>query len=316
MRRTSYQMPEVLLIKSDTEQNAAWVEAFAGFDLEVRHWEAPGAPEEVDYALVWYPEAGALAGFPNLNLIFSVGAGVDHLLGENILPTGVPVIRMAGNALTAGMTEYVLYNVLRFHRAMPQYEAAQRDRVWKELPQISATARRVGILGLGVLGSAAARALAALDFDVAGWSRSEKRIHGVTAWHGEAQLARFLARTEILVCLLPLTPHTENILNAANLAQLPKGAFVINAARGGHCNETDLLAAIHSGQLAGAALDVFQNEPLPADHPLWQHPKVHITPHAASITVPASSAAHVIDTITRLRAGRPLTHVADLRRGY
>ena len=171
-------MAEVLVVKSGNEQESQWEDAFARFDLEVRHWDAPGAPEEIDYALVWQPEPRALAGFPRLKLIFSAGAGLDHLFGENIVPPGIPVIRMVEDVLTAGMTEYVLYNVLRFHRFMPQYEANQRNRVWKELPQIPARERRVGILGLGVLGGDAAGALAALGFDVAGWSRTEKQNQG------------------------------------------------------------------------------------------------------------------------------------------
>ena len=313
-------MPEVLLIKSDIERKSEWVEAFAGFDIEVRHWDSPGAPEEIDYALVWHPEPGVLAGFPKLKLIFSLGAGVDHLLGENIvppeIPAKIPVIRMVESVLTAGMTEYVLYTVLRFHRLMPQYEADRRKRLWNQRPQTPAAERRIGLLGLGVLGGAAAAALVSLGFDVAGWSRSKKHIKGVASHHGDRQLAPFLKRSEILVCLLPLTVQTANILNAANLALLPKGAFVINAARGGHCNEADLLAALDSGHIAGAALDVFRDEPPAKNSPLWRHPRVYLTPHIASMTLPASSAKHVIDNITRLRTGRPLTHVADLRRGY
>ena len=309
-------MTEVLVVKSGNEQESQWEDAFAGFDLEVRHWDAPGAPEEIDYALVWQPEPRALAGFPRLKLIFSAGAGLDHLIGENIVPPGIPVIRMVEDVLTAGMTEYVLYNVLRFHRFMPQYEANQRNRVWKELPQIPARERRVGILGLGVLGGDAAGALAALGFDVAGWSRTEKQNKGVSCYFGERQLAGFLARTEILVCLLPLTRQTENILNAGNLARLPKGAFVINPGRGRHCNQADLLAALDSGHIAAAALDVFRTEPLAKNSPLWRHPRVHITPHIASMTLPASGARHVIDNITRFRAGRALTHLVDFERGY
>ncbi len=309
-------MQEVLLIKADLERTDEWVAAFADFDVEVRDWNSPGNAEQIDYALVWQPEAGALARFPNLKLIFSIGAGLDHLMGDNIVPPNVSVIRMVERVLTAGMTEYVLYNVLRFHRFMPQYEADQRNQVWNERFQIPAWERRVGILGLGVLGGAAAAALAALGFAVAGWSRSEKTLPGVVSYYGKPQLAQFLARTEILVCLLPLTEHTENILNADHLSQLPKGAFVINAGRGGHCNEDELLAALERGQIAGAALDVFREEPLRQSSRLWTHPHVYITPHIASMTAPAASAQHVIDNITRLRAAQPLTHVADFARGY
>ena len=307
---------EVLLVKAYLGQQAEWADAFADFDVEVRGWDAPGAPEEADYALVWEPEPGALARLPNLKAVFSLGAGLDHLVGEDLVPPGVPVIRMVDAALTAGMTEYVLYHVLRFHRFMPQYEAQQRDIAWRELPQIPARERRVGLLGLGVMGRAAAEALVSLGFDVAGWSRAEKRIDGVASYHGERQLGRFLARTDILVCLLPLTPQTENILGAGNLARLPEGAFVINAGRGGHCDEAALLAALDSGHIRGAALDVFAHEPLAKASPLWRHDAVHITPHIAAKTLPATAAQHVIDNITRLRAGRAPTHVADFSRGY
>ncbi|MDA7961308.1 MAG: glyoxylate/hydroxypyruvate reductase A [Gammaproteobacteria bacterium] len=309
-------MPETLLIKTDFRRGAEWREAFAGFDVEVREWGAPGDPAEIDYALVWKPKPGALAAFPNLKIIFSIGAGIDHLLGEDVLPRGLPVVRMVERALTAGMTEYVLYHVLRFHRFMPQYEAGRREGAWREIPQTPAWRRRVGLLGLGVLGADAARALAALGFDVAGWSRGEKNIRGVASHHGARGLREMLARSEILVCLLPLTAQTENILNAETFAQLPKGAFVINAARGGHCMEEDLLAALDSGHLAGAALDVFKTEPLEKSSPLWRHPRVYITPHIASMTVPATAAEHVMENIRRFRAGRELTHLADLAREY
>ncbi|CAJ2377224.1 MAG: Glyoxylate/hydroxypyruvate reductase A [Arenicellales bacterium IbO2] len=309
-------MPETLLIKTDFRRGAEWREAFAGFDVEVREWGAPGDPAEIDYALVWKPKPGALAAFPNLKIIFSIGAGIDHLLGEDVLPRGLPVVRMVERALTAGMTEYVLYHVLRFHRFMPQYEAGRREGAWREIPQTPAWRRRVGLLGLGVLGADAARALAALGFDVAGWSRGEKNIRGVASHHGARGLREMLARSEILVCLLPLTAQTENILNAETFAQLPKGAFVINAARGGHCMEEDLLAALESGHLAGAALDVFKTEPLEKSSPLWRHPRVYITPHIASMTVPATAAEHVMENIRRFRAGHELTHLADLAREY
>ena len=309
-------MPETLLIKTDFRRGAEWREAFAGFDVEVREWGAPGDPAEIDYALVWKPKPGALAAFPNLKIIFSIGAGIDHLLGEDVLPRGLPVVRMVERALTAGMTEYVLYHVLRFHRFMPQYEAGRREGAWREIPQTPAWRRRVGLLGLGVLGADAARALAALGFDVAGWSRGEKNIRGVASHHGARGLREMLARSEILVCLLPLTAQTENILNAETFAQLPKGAFVINAARGGHCMEEDLLAALDGGHLAGAALDVFKTEPLEKSSPLWRHPRVYITPHIASMTVPATAAEHVMENIRRFRAGHELTHLADLAREY
>jgi len=355
-------MPETLLIKDYASQPEAWAEAFAGFDLEVRHWSEvfgcvpysrhprsllsgggdgeghggghggghgdgdsdshsdgdfnPTLAAQIDYALVWAPRPGQLARLPNLKLIFSLGAGLDHLEGDGILPPAVPVIRMVEAQLTAGMTEYVLYHALRFHRDMPAYDAQQRRGEWRMLAQIPAGERRVGILGLGVLGAAAARALVSLGFDVAGWSRARKSITGVASFAGDGELPALLARSDILVCLLPLTAATASILCAANFAHLPPGAFVINAGRGGHCVEADLLAALDSGRIAGAALDVFSVEPLPADSPLWTHPRVAITPHAASKTLPASSARHVIANIRRHRNGQAAGPVANLARGY
>ena len=310
-------MREVLLIKSYVANPARWRDAFAtAVDLEVRDWDQPGARDEIDYALVWYPQPGALARLPNLQLIFSLGAGLDHLHGDDIVPPNIPVIRMVEDVLTAGMTEYVLYHVLGFHRHMPQYQADQRKQIWNQRPQIPAWERSVGILGLGVLGGDAAAKLVALGFPVAGWSRTEKQLEGVVSYVGDAQLGAFLARSEILVCLLPLTAQTENIINAGNLARLPKGAFVINAARGGHFVEADLLAAVQSEHIAGAVLDVFRDEPLQPNSPLWRHPRIHITPHIASQTLPESSAKHVIDNIERFRDGRELTHVVDFALGY
>ena len=307
---------EVLLIKADDGRFDDWRRAFDGFDVEVRDWDAPGDAARVNYALVWQPPPGALARLVNLKLIISIGAGLDHLLGENILPRDVPVLRMVEDGLTAGITEYVLYTTLRFHRAMPQYEADRLARRWRIGDAPSAQQRRIGILGLGVLGADAARALVALGFDVAGWSRGAKNIDGVVCLHGDAQLPKLLARSEILICLLPLTAATENILCAANFAKMPKGAHLINAARGAHCNEGDLIEALDCGQLAGAALDVFREEPLPPDNPLWRHPAVYITPHIAGKTMPHSAAQHVIENIRRLRAGRALTHQVNFARGY
>lgn len=311
-------MPEVLIIKDfgRPEQRAQWQNALQSSELAVRHWDAPGEKSEIDYALVWRPAPGALAEFPNLKVIFSMAAGLDHLRGRGVLPPGIPVVRMVEDTLTAGMTEYVLYQVLRFHRDMHNYELDSRARTWTMRPQRLASERRVGIMGLGVLGGAAARALVSLGFDVAGWSRSEKNLDGVVSFFGVAQLAEFLRRSEILVCLLPLTRETEGILNADSFAQLPRGAYIINAARGAHCDEAALLAALDSQHLGGAALDVFAQEPLPPTSPLWQHPKVSITPHIASATLPESSAQHVRDNIARFRVGKPLTHQVDFARGY
>jgi glyoxylate/hydroxypyruvate reductase A len=209
----------------------------------------------------------------------------------------------------------VVLAVLRHHRQFDHFEREQRAGRWSFALPAQAADRRVGIMGLGELGGAAARSLAGLGFPVAGWSRSEKDLPGIETF-GHAGWRAFLARTDILVCLLPLTADTAGILDAATFAGLPQGAFVINVARGAHLVEDDLIAALDRGQLAGATLDVFRAEPLPAGNPLWRHPKVLITPHVASYSSPATAAAGVVENIARARAGQPLLHQVDRRRGY
>lgn len=308
-----------LLFVSAHDHAADWVAELKAQlpDMAVRVWpHETGDPAEIDYALVWKPPAGLLATLPNLKVIFSLGAGVDALLADDTLPD-LPLVRMVEPGLTEGMTEYICLHVLRWHRDAPLFEAQQRDGVWKQLThQHLARERKVGILGLGALGSDAANALKALRFDVAGWSRSPKTLDGIQTFHGTDGLAPFLARTEILVCLLPLTPDTENILDARLFAQLPKGAVVINAARGRHMVEEDLLAALDDGHLAGATLDVFRTEPLPDDHPFWTHPKVTITPHVAAITQARTAVEQVVGGLKRLAAGQPLVNLVDRTRGY
>ncbi|MCP5367252.1 MAG: glyoxylate/hydroxypyruvate reductase A [Hyphomicrobiales bacterium] len=275
-----------------------------------RVWPDLGDPAAVRDALVWKPPAGSLAGLPNLRAILNLGAGVDALAADETLP-GVPVVRLIDPAMTAGMSEYVLYWVLHFHRHFHLYAERARAGKWGFVPQVDATERRVGILGLGELGGDAARKLAALDFDVAGWSRRPKTIDGVTSFHGGGGLDDLLARSDILVNLLPLTAATADILRAATLARLPQGACVINAARGAHLVEDDLLAALDSGHIAAAALDVFRAEPLPAGHPFWTHPRVFVTPHVASQTMVPTAAAVIADNIRRLDRGETPTGLVD-----
>jgi glyoxylate/hydroxypyruvate reductase len=285
-------------------------------EIDFRVWPESGPVEEIDYALAWHHAPGSLRAFPRLKAIFSLGAGVESLLADKELPESVPILRMVDRALTAGMTEYVLLHVLRYHRRVPELEALQRRAEWVELEAPPAWERRVGILGLGVLGSDAATKLTGLGFQVAGWSRSRKRVDGVTSFAGEEGLAPFLARSEILVCLLPLTQSTRGILNAKTLAMLPRGAALINAARGGHVVESDLLAALDSSHIAHATLDVAAEEPLPAGHPFWRHPRIALTPHVASLTWPPTAAEHIIANIRRHEAGEPMSPLVDLRRGY
>lgn len=283
--------------------------------LEVRIWPDVGDPADIEVALVWRAPPGELARYPNLKAILSLGAGIEWLIGDPTVPD-VPIARMVDPSLTRTMTEYVFLAVLRHHREFDRFEREQRARRWAYRFPPQAADRRVGIMGLGELGAAAARALARHGFQVAGWSRTPKAIDGVTSHAGRAALAGFLHRTDILVCLLPLTADTQGILDAETFAALPHGAAVINVARGAHLVEADLLAALDSGHLGGATLDVFREEPLPPESPLWAHPKILITPHVASYCVPSTAADGVVDNIRRALAGEPLRHQVDRTRGY
>jgi glyoxylate/hydroxypyruvate reductase len=307
-----------LLFRSTVDSAARWRAQLTRLthELEVRVWPEIGNPAEIDYALVWRPEAGFLASLPNLKLILSLGAGVDHLLGDPRLPRHLPIVRLVDPHMTDAMSEYVALQVLRLHRRDLDYRAQQEAGIWHEFDQKNAVERRVGILGLGELGQDAAKKLKALGFDVAGWSRSEKIVAGIGCHAGAAGLAQLLGRSEILVCLLPLTAETEGIMNASTLALLPKGAALVNAARGAHLVEEDLLAALASGQISAAVLDVFREEPLPAGHPFWRHPRIVITPHVAAFTNPATAAPIILDNIRRFEEGRPLLNRVDPARGY
>ena len=285
--------------------------------LDIRLFPEAGNPADIEAAVCWTShDMAELRRYPNLKLIVSMGAGVDHLLRPPGPPPGIPVARLVDRLLTSAMSEWVLLNLLRFHRQDLAYRAQQAARVWDELPAPATDATTVGILGLGALGADAARKIGALGFRVLGWSRRAKALDGVEGFHGEAGLAAMLPRCQHLVCLLPLTPETRGIVNARTLGLLPKGAFLLNAARGGHVVDADLLAALDSGHVAAAALDVFEPEPLPPTHPYWAHPRVVMTPHAASITIPASVAPQVVENLRRLRAGEALINRVDFAAGY
>jgi glyoxylate/hydroxypyruvate reductase A len=307
-----------LLFRSTVDSAARWRSQLTRLthELDVRMWPEIGDPTEIDYALVWRPETGFLASLPSLKLILSLGAGVDHLLGDPQLPRHIPIVRLVDPHMADAMSEYVVLQVLRLHRRDLDYRAQQGAGVWHELDQPNAVDRRVGILGLGELGQDAVKKLKALGFDVAGWSRSEKNLPGIVSYAGAQGLTPLLARSEILVCLLPLTAETEGILNTSTFALLPKDAALINAARGAHLVDEDLLAALASGQISAAVLDVFREEPLPADHPFWHHPRVILTPHVAAFTNPTTAAPIILDNIRRFEDGRPLLNRVDVARGY
>jgi glyoxylate/hydroxypyruvate reductase len=277
-------------------------------------------PAEIHYAAVWKPVPGELAAFPNLRVIFNLGAGVDALMADSSLPN-VPLVRVAVGDLTGRMTEYVALHVLMHHRQEPYLRSCQREKRWAPKSQWPASAISVGVMGLGTLGADAAKALRHLGFRVSGWSRSRKEIDGIDCFHGKAQLEPFLQRTDILVCLLPLTPDTRHILNRALFAKLnrssPMGAPVlINAGRGGLQAESDLLQSLDDGTLGAASLDVFATEPLPPDSRFWTHPKVILTPHNAADTDPDEISKYVAQQIERFEAGGALDNVVDPARGY
>lgn len=308
----------VLLFACQGVDQAAWLAALRRADpgLEVRVWPAVGDPAEIDYALLWKQPPGLLDGMSGLKAIFSMGAGVDNVLLDASLPAHIPLVRMVDPSLVAGMVEFVVMQVLHYHRSMPAYRQQQEVLHWQPLPQRLASERRVGLLGLGELGAASARALTGFGFDVLGWSRGPKALPGVRCFHGADGLRALLAQTEILVCLLPLTPDTSGILNRKTLSHLPHGAYLINAARGAHLVEADLLPLLEEGRLAAATLDVFAVEPLPADHPFWTHPAITILPHAAAQTLPQTAAPIITANIARHRQGQGLSHVVDRGRGY
>ena len=307
-----------ILFRSTPAATARWQPLLGSLmpDREIRYWPDVGDKHAIEYALVWHPPPGLLASLPNLKLIFGLGAGIDHLLRDPDLPRHVPIVRLVDPYMTDAMSEYVALSVLRLHRQDLDYLAQQRAGIWEEREQKNAVERPVGILGFGTLGQDAGRKLKALGFPVSGWSRGTKAIDGFETFSGAAGFHALLARSEILVCLLPLTAETTGILNAGNFARLPRGAGIVNAGRGGHLVEEDLIPTLDSGQLSGAVLDVFREEPLPREHPFWRHPRIVITPHVAAETHPPTAAPIISDAIRCFEAGLPVRNVVDLNRGY
>ena len=275
----------------------------------------------VRYALSWRHPRGALADLPNLQAIFSLGAGVDHLFADPALPDR-PIVRVVDPDLTERMSEWVVMHALAHLRQLRRYERQQRERIWADDDdQPKAAEVQVGVLGLGVLGTDAALKLGALGFKVAGWSAREKSLPGVACFHGPAGLNRLLAMTDMLVVLLPLTDATRGLIDASLLSQLRRGGrlggpILINAGRGGLQVEADILAALDSGRLKGASLDVFEREPLPKNSRLWTHPAVYVSPHNAAVSTPEAVAAFVARQIEAHERGEPLTNLVDRRRGY
>ncbi|MES2049548.1 MAG: glyoxylate/hydroxypyruvate reductase A [Pseudomonadota bacterium] len=285
-------------------------------DANMRVWhEGDTAP--ADYALVWKPPAEMLRGRTDLKAIFNLGAGVDAILQlADALPAGVPVVRLDDAGMGVQMAEFVAHAVLRYFRRLDDYAMQNREQVWRPLTPYEKKDFSIGVLGLGVLGNRIIDALRDFDFPINGWSRTQKNIDGVNCYAGQDGLDHFLRASRVLVVILPLTTETENLLGRARLAQLPKGAYLINVARGAHIIEADLLELIQQGHIAGATLDVFREEPLPLAHPFWQEPRISITPHISALTMRDESARQIAAKIQALQNGQAIAGLVDPSRGY
>lgn len=308
-----------LLILSDAPKESwinTWITALRQCDpkLAIQVWPQVTEPERIEFALVWNHPRGELQKFPQLKVISSMGAGVDHLLNDPSCPRHLAIVRIVDQNLIRDMTQYIIWAVLNHARQFDFYQQSQQRKLW--IRRSYANFPQIGIMGLGQLGANVALSLHGLGYTVRGWADSPKSLKGVQCFYGENQLGDFLAHSNILICLLPLTPATQGILNQQNFAQLPQDAYIINVARGAHLVEEDLLASLESGQLSGACMDVFPQEPLPQDHPFWLHPKITITPHIASMTDPVSAAKQVIENYQRMVKGQPLLNQVNLDKGY
>jgi len=294
----------------------AWVEglraALPGAQVEV--W-SPGMAATFDHAVVWAPPQRLIDEQPQLRGLFNIGAGVDALLTLK-LPPSMHIVRIDDGGMAVQMAEYVCHALIRHFREFDAYEADAREGRWSFRKPLERTDFPVGIMGLGVLGERVAHAVLHFDFPVNGWSRSPKAIDGVRAFTGQAQFDAFLGASRVLVNLLPLTDATRGILNERTLSTLRPGGYLINIARGAHLVEEDLIPLIDSGQLAGATLDVFQVEPLPAEHAFWRHPKITVTPHGSARTLRSESIAQIAGKIAAMERGEPVAGVVDLQRGY
>ncbi len=283
-------------------------------EAEIALW--PDAAVATDYTLVWRPPAEVFARIQTGKAIFNLGAGVDALLTVPTLPADVAVIRLEDAGMAEQMVEYVTLAVLRAYREMDVYGAQQHAGRWQPRRRLAKADFGIGILGLGVLGQSIAAAVAGFGFPVAGYSRRPKGLSCIATFAGRASLPAFLARSRVLVCLLPSTSETRGILDRATLASLPQGAQVVNIARGDLVVDEDLVALLDAGHLAGATLDVFREEPLPADHPFWHHPRITVTPHVSAVTLIAEAVAQVAAKIRRIERGQTVTGVVDRVHGY
>ena len=316
----------IAIICGNTEESAKryqwyidqWQDALLAHDdtLVIEHWPNIQHPKQIEMVLVWDYASGVLNDFPNLRCIASIGAGVDHIMQDANRPATIPVVRVVDQFMAKDIMHYVVATTLYYSKRFDRWDALNAQQKWEKSPPFRIDNPNVGILGLGHLGQTCANALAGLGLNVLGWSRTPKNMPNITCFHGDAALPQFLHQTHILICLLPLTPQTTGILNTSLFNQLPKGAFLINLARGQHLVTDDLLHALDTDQLAGATLDVHTPEPLPSHHPFWQHPNIRITPHIASVTSPESVAEQIVKNYHLLMENNELINQVDLAEGY
>ncbi len=307
-----------ILFKAGAGDAAGWQRELSARipDLDWRVWPDAGDPATVDFVLAFRVEPGFFAQFPNLKGVLATGAGVDGLFADKTLPTHLPIARIVDPYMTQQMVQWAAYGVLHFFRRFDEYRTLQKKAEWKELGSPTRHANRVGVLGFGEIGGAIGRGLLALGFFVQGWTNTPRDLGPIDNFAGEAQLDEFLRTSAFLVCTLPLTPSTRGLLNRERLEKLPKGAVLVNLARGGHVVTDDLLALLNEGHLGGAVLDVTDPEPLPAGHPLWSMPNVIITPHESGLTTPATAADQIAANLKRILAREPVVNPVDVQRGY
>ncbi|SKB65078.1 2-hydroxyacid dehydrogenase [Maribacter arcticus] len=307
----------IVIIRQD-HKIELWKKALLKADssLEVYSFLEEHPKDEITMAITWKHPSGSLSGYPNLKCIASAGAGVDYLFEDATRPNDIPITRIVDPFLASDMSEHVLAVILAHLKNLNAYKAKQIANVWEPMEYLRIKDVTIGILGLGELGALTGTDLTTYGFKVQGWSRSAKNIDNVATFSGPDSLSKFLESTDVLVCLLPLTPATEGILNKKLLSQLPKNAFVINVARGGHMVDEDLLELIDNGHLSGACLDVYHTEPLPTSHPFWNHNKIHMTPHYASVSDTNSVIPQLVENYKRLQSGEELQNKVDMNKGY
>jgi glyoxylate/hydroxypyruvate reductase A len=295
-----------------------WLDAIAVAlpDADVWLWTPACAQRQADYAVIWTPPAELFATQRDLKAVFNIGAGVDGVMALPNLPRGLPLVRLNDAGMAVQMAEYVCHALIRHTREFDLYAVQAKERRWKLRRPVNRAAFPVGVMGLGSIGARVAGAVAAFGYPTFGWSRSPKSLPGITAFSGQDRLDDFLHAVRVLVCMLPLTPETEGILNASTLSKLKPNGYLINVARGRHLVEEDLLALLDDGTLAGAAIDVVRREPLPADHAFWMHPKITLTPHVSAVTLREESVAQIAGKIRALERGEEIDGVVDFQRGY